>query len=246
MTTAEKLQTAADNIPKVYEAGKKAEYDKLWVTGMKNLQSRPYENKYAFAGPFWTDTTFNPNMSLTPNVAEGFFFQSYIVDLNGILERNGVTFDFSHVTHGERLAYYSNIRNFPVTDLSSANNNSGLRAAFAGLTNGDVSLPLILSNSGQQTFTNTFDYSEGLTDLVILGGVIGKSINLTWSTRLTRESMISVINALSDTSEGTTVTLSKTAVDNAFETASGTSDGSTSEEWLNLIAAKSNWTFSLV
>ena len=45
MTTAEKLQTAADNIPKVYEAGKKAEYDKLWVTGMKNLQSRPYENK---------------------------------------------------------------------------------------------------------------------------------------------------------------------------------------------------------
>ena len=80
-----------------------------------------------------------------------------------------------------------------------------------------------------------------------MGSKITKNgFDVQWSTELSKESIISIINALSDTTTALTVTLSKTAVNNAFETAKGNADGSTSEEWAALIATKQNWTISLV
>lgn len=64
--------------------------------------------------------------------------------------------------------------------------------------------------------------------------------------KLSKPSITSIINCLSTTTSGLTVTLSKTAVNNAFETSEGVADGSTSQEWLNLVATKTNWTISLV
>ena len=63
---------------------------------------------------------------------------------------------------------------------------------------------------------------------------------------LSKESILSVFNALSDTITGMTLTLKLLAVNTAFETSEGAADGSTSEEWNTLIATKSNWTISLV
>ena len=51
--------------------------------------------------------------------------------------------------------------------------------------------------------------------------------------------------ALSTTTTGLTVTFSKTAVDKAFETAEGANDGSTSPEWLALVATRPNWGIGL-
>ena len=92
------------------------------------------------------------------------------------------------------------------------------------------------------SFVNCYEL-ENLT----IEGIIGQNdFNVQWSTKLSKESIISIINALSVTTSGLTVTLSKTAVNNAFETAKGNADGSTSEEWAALIATKQNWTISLV
>lgn len=71
-------------------------------------------------------------------------------------------------------------------------------------------------------------------------GTLAQSIDLHWSYKLNKASIISVIGVLSDTAVGLTCSFSKTAVNNAFE------GGSTGSEWLNLIATKSNWTISLV
>jgi hypothetical protein len=67
--------------------------------------------------------------------------------------------------------------------------------------------------------------------------VIGqKNFNVHWSPKLSKASIESIINALSSTTSGLTVTISKTAKEAAF----------TSAEWSALIATKSNWTISLV
>lgn len=78
-------------------------------------------------------------------------------------------------------------------------------------------------------------------------GEIGQSgLDLQWSSKLSRASIESVITALSASANGKSVTLSKTAVDTAFETSSGSADGATSAAWLSLIGTKTNWTVSLV
>ena len=91
-------------------------------------------------------------------------------------------------------------------------------------------------------FTNCFQL-QNLT----IEGIIGQNgFNVQWSTKLSKASITSIINALSETTSGLTVTLSKTAVNNAFETSAGAADGSTSEEWTTLEGTKTNWTISLV
>ena len=77
------------------------------------------------------------------------------------------------------------------------------------------------------------------------GNTIASSLDMKSCTLLSKASITSIINALSSTTSGLTVTLSKTAVNTAFETESGGADGSTSQEWLALATTKSNWTISL-
>jgi hypothetical protein len=84
-----------------------------------------------------------------------------------------------------------------------------------------------------------------LTNLTMTGTIKANGMDLHYSTKLSKASIISVINALSDTTNALKVQLSKTAVNNAFETSSGVADGSTSEEWTTLIATKANWTIAL-
>lgn len=77
-------------------------------------------------------------------------------------------------------------------------------------------------------------------------GTIGKNgLSFKDSTKLSKDSIESVIEHLSSTTSGLTVTFSRTAVNKAFETSSGAADGSTSTEWTTLRNTKANWTISL-
>ena len=75
-------------------------------------------------------------------------------------------------------------------------------------------------------------------------GKINVSISFEWLA-LDKANTTSVINALSDTASGQTLTLNITAVNKAFETAAGAADGSTSTEFAALVATKTNWTIVL-
>ena len=66
-------------------------------------------------------------------------------------------------------------------------------------------------------------------------GVIRRSTSLRWSLVLKKESITSIIQALSDTAEGQTITFSQTAKQAAF----------TDSEWAALIGTKPNWTIAL-
>lgn len=58
MSIAEKLQTITENEQKVYDAGKKAEYDKFWDAYQQNGERPVWTN--AFQSKYWIDDCYNP------------------------------------------------------------------------------------------------------------------------------------------------------------------------------------------
>ena len=99
----------------------------------------------------------------------------------------------------------------------------------------------------EETQVNNMLYYCPELEYVRIEGVIGQSgIDLKYSTKLSKESIESIVNHLSDTAEGKSLTLSKAAVDKAFETSEGANDGASSQEWDSLEGLKMNWEITLV
>lgn len=89
--------------------------------------------------------------------------------------------------------------------------------------------------------SSPFSACKALEDITI-AGEIGVAMSFADSPKLTKSSLTSIVNALSTTTSDLTITLPKTAITNAF-------GGTTSEEWLELIADKDtttggNWKFT--
>jgi hypothetical protein len=100
------------------------------------------------------------------------------------------------------------------------------------------------------TFNTPFANCTSLENITF-EGVIGQDIDFTPCTKLRETSIRSIITHLSDTASGKTLTLSKTAVDNAFMYSGwegGDVPGSdeTNPFWPQLRDSKPNWTITLV
>lgn len=92
--------------------------------------------------------------------------------------------------------------------------------------------------------TGMFTYCYALREVRLKGEL---KVNLeNYGTKvLTKESILSMMQTLSDTVDGKTLTLNSAAVDAAFETSVGAADGSSSSEWTAIVNSKSNWTIAL-
>ena len=250
MTIAEKLQTIYDNVPKVYEAGKaegieqgkKSQYDEFWDTYQDYGNRRNYAA--AFGGQGWNDATFKPKYDIVVENPDMTFGQwCAITDLGKALKASGVTYTLNTTQFGRMF------QNFTGEVISGIIHNYEIRAmsySFYGCQNLvriDYTIPL--SSTGACSFDRVFVQCYALEHLR-LSGVIGKNgFDVKDCTKLSKESIESIINALSTSTSGLTVTLSKTAVDTAFETSVGAKDGSTSAEWKALADTRPNWTKSL-
>lgn len=258
MSISEKLATIAENEQKVYAAGQKSEYDKFWDAYQHVLDgnSQVYSAQYMFASSSWNDKTFKPKYSMTYiNSANHMFNSTSITDLASILEERGLVFDYKNVKNTFAYTYsYSKLTRVP--ELNSIN-GTGFASTFYGSKQLHTIDKIILKVDGSQTFSNTFYDCEALENLTFAGaneteetgptGFIGQNgLNLQYSTKLSKASIKNVVNHLLPTASGKTITISLTAVNNAFETATGAADGSTSTEWEVLKATKSNWTISLI
>lgn len=97
----------------------------------------------------------------------------------------------------------------------------------------------VVRSNEDTTFALAFDGCKALENLTIEGVIGQNGFDVKDSTKLSKASITSIINALSTTTTGLAITLSKTAVNSAF--------GSTeSEEWALLINTRPNWTINLV
>lgn len=230
MSISEKLTTIAENQEKVFDAGKEAQEKEFFDDFLYNADSA---FSYRFAGAGWTAKTFQPkNKHMNVVGGSSMFFMSAIeVDLVEHLKSLNSSISFSNLGVGiTQIFAYSNFIRLGELDFRTLN---GLNIMFNSCKK-LVTIDLLkIKTDGSQTFSTTFASCISLQNIII-EGVIGQNFDIKESP-LTKESITSIVNALSSSTSGKTVSFLKTAKESAF----------TASEWSTLIATKPNWTFSL-
>lgn len=236
-----KIELTGGGYDEGYTTGKQDEHAAFWDAYQDNGNRTNYARAFSQTG--WNDTTFKPKHSIKPINGSNMFANSQITNIKRALVDNGVTLDTSQATNLENLFEGATTEEMPAVSFESA---ISVKYAFYGAKNCVTIDKLILKADGTNTFQTPFANCTALENIVI-DGVIGQNgFYIGYSKKLSRDSITSIINALSNTTSGLAVTLSKAAVNTAFETAADAADGSASAEWLELIATKPNWTISLV
>lgn len=260
---SELINKAKENVPKVYESGRKIGHDEGIEEGYDNglsvaidaqeefLADKPqtyYDTfwdmfqmngervnyNYAFAGTGFDVELMKPKYPIVPKNAAYMFAhntRSYPnqQDYSEICKK----IDLSKVENATSI--FQNIcgKNLTV-DLSSCTSASN---AFNCNSGGDIDNLTLKVTEKLTSASNMFLYNTYLTTLTFTeDSVIAVGLTLQKCPKLSKASIESVINALSTTTTGLTITLSKTAVNNAF----------TDAEWTALEATKPNWTISLI
>lgn len=230
-----------------YEEGKQAEYDRFWDAYQQNGTRTLYDCAFSQ----WPFSAFNPKHDIKPTSAYMMFRtldsfvtgQSTDADLVKRLEECGVVLDTSDCTNFQYMFMNSFVTHIGVIDTRSA---SQLYQPFSANRYHTFD-KLILRDDGSQTFGNhPFSGASALVNIEIEGVIGQNGLSFQWSTKLSNESITSVVNALSTTTSGLSITLSKVAVDKAFEIAQGDNNGSTESDWAALVATRPNWTINLV
>ena len=219
MTVAEKIVRAKEDYDAVHEAGKQAEYDEFWDSFQQNGTRTSYES--SFQG--WKGVCFKPKHDLKfagQYSCTNLFRQTAGFDLKEMTIDRGVALDFSEATRLNNTFNMSAIGNIPPIDLRSC---TEMAATFSSMRhNGSVgdeftTRSVTLNNLREDcTFNNVFKDAKYLENISITGTIGQNGFSVSNCTKLSGESIRSIVNALSDTAEGKTLTLSKTAVENAF------------------------------
>ena len=233
-----------EDIAAAIEQGKQAEYDRFWDVCQP---SEVGDYRYKFCGSGWTAETFRPKRSIRPTAANQMFLQTTALNISlpEHLGRLGLELDFSRCATFSEMLLYSAVYEIGVVDTRAATTVTYLFRYAKSLV---TVQNLILKDDGSQVFNNTsFQYMEALENFTVTGTFGSRSggMDFSSSTKLSKASHYSIFAALSTTTSGLSITVSKAAVDAAFETSPGAKDGSTSAEWLELVATRPNWTITL-
>ena len=226
-----KTEEYASKVGQIYDKGIDDERRRFW--GILTNYGQPTATMRAcFGGRGWTDEIFTPLFGLTPKGDAPYLFNSaYITDIAKCFEDYGTVFDTSLVTSTTSMFAFSIVKRIPFLDFSSVSTSN---YTFDGATRLEIIEGIKFSE--RASFSNTFRSCTALKRMIVSGVIAQNGFNVKDSTLLDKESITSIINTLSSTTSGLTVTLSQTAVNNAF----------TTEEWDALIATKSNWTITLL
>lgn len=255
------LTTATENVEKVYgaghSAGKQAEYDAFW-----NLKQPSRGAKQTYTGDFggrWTEETFKPKYDVVPSSAPYMFTGNNLrIDLVEHFKKIGKRLDFSQCENQNSCFFMSNF-----THLGNVSALAGYYNVFQ-----DCKYLVTIDEWGDAQgremsaagLTSTFSNCVALENITIKGK-FANTVYFHWSTKLTRASIESIVNALSDNVSGKTLQLSKVAVDEAFMVYNGPLPeedpngydnpdnwiiGSVSGEWMELCYIHSNWTITLI
>ncbi len=222
--------------------GMQTEYDSFWNAYQLDREADDYN--CAFAGRGWKKENFKPKYDIAGANMNQIFVNSAINgDLVEILAECGVELSFLN-TAVTTLNYAFGSSKFTRIGALDFTKYTTLAYIFSDATYLKTIDEMKVNEN--TVFNGVFNNTKALENLKISGTIGKNGLNLQWSTKLSAESIKSVMNALSDTTSGLSVTLSLEAVNNAFETSEGATDGSSSTAWSNLVASKSNWTISLV
>lgn len=231
------LAEYAQKVDDVYEAGKKSEYDLFWDTYQQNGTRVAYDNAFAEAtsGMMWqAGTTYRPKYPIVPTRAENMYYATRL-PYEALKE-----VDFSNCTSFRSTFAYASTPHLGVIDARKATVMNSCCGWSGALTTIDK---LIVAET--TPYYACFGSCKNLTNITFEGTIAQNGLDFKDCKNLSRESIESVIECLSESATGLTVTFSKASVDKAFETSGGANDGETSDEWAVLVATKPNWTITL-
>ena len=230
MTTAERIIQGKKDLDEVLDAGKEAESREKWNKHIDALNKLAFT--YGFAGKGWNDETFTPFTDIimpSGRNAGNVFAYSGVTDLKGILESYGTKLKCENALITSGFFQYSLVTKVPEITLERATSIQGMFGNATNLVSIDY-----LAFPENCTTTNAFQNCTSLTEIRI-GSNISNTIDFHWSP-LSKESVESIVSALSDSASGKTVTFNKTQIDKL--------NGNST--WLaDLKATKTNWTFAL-
>lgn len=250
MTVAEKLTTIAENEQKVFDAGyskgigesyeqgfadgEKSEHDRFWGAYQETGSRLDYQS--AFAGIGWNEETFKPKHGIKPNNTNQMFMEfNGNFDLAEHLENLGVELDTSSSYNANYMFYKTKFTRIGNIDLRSATYSQYLFQRSELIKKIDM---VILKDDGTTQVTMWFEKCNALEE-IRLAGVIGlNGFDIHWSTKLSEASGLSIINALSTTTTGLSVTL-PIAWKERFIEKHGLADFE-----VYTILARANWTFN--
>lgn len=221
-----------------YDEGQTAEYDRFWDSFQQNGNRTDYT--YGFAGA-WDRTTFLPKYDIKATSLNVAFhglnrddpnWETF--DLVEHLENLGVVLDTSKSTLLTSTFMWARIGRIGVIDCRASTYPLSSTFAYGKIKTIDK-----LIVKPELTYNGTFISQTDLVNITIEGTIGQNGLDMSPCTNLSKASIESVINALSTTTSGLTVTLSKTSVTNAF-------GSTTASAWTTLVNSKSNWTISLV
>lgn len=212
MSIATDLQTIAENTPKVYEAGKKAQYDAFWDALQNYGNRRSYNFAFFSAEGLWSDENFRPKYDLVIKGGsdDTFYGLSNITKFKkGYYGEEDLQIDTSEMTSANWFFFnMTNLVELPTLDFTNVTASAG---AFSGCTN-LAKLHLIVSEKTvfSAKSSTTFNNCKSLIDLKITG-IIASDLTLTACTKLSADTIYNqVIKNLKDFREdtsGTTHTL---------------------------------------
>lgn len=197
MNIAEKTLQLKQDFDDVYEAGKKAENDAFWDCYLATPKKTG--NGYClFAGVGWNENTKIPyKIDFITNGYNMFMYSG------NIPKTELAKIDFSKFTSYFPVFNYSRIQHIPELDTRGV---SALGALFAYVTSLISVDNIILRDDGSQTNLNLFNNNVNLEEVGFTGIMGQNGFNVQWSTKLTHESLMSIIKALKDYSADTSGT----------------------------------------
>ena len=189
------------------ESGAQSESDRFWDVFQQNGTRTYYGYAFAYG---WNKTTFAPKYDIKPTVAMYMFNNSQIEgDLRKLLSDQGVILDFSQCRGRVKYAFaVSKITALPTIDLTGLPESADEIEAIFGWTYHLHTIDaLILKDDGSTPINDFFNTATALENIVIKGTIGKKGFNVSWSTKLTRDSLMSIINALQDKGTDTSGTI---------------------------------------
>lgn len=211
MSMADKLSTIAENEQKVYDAGRKKEWSDFWDAYQRKGTLQSHER--AYVGVYFNFDNFYPKYDIRPvGRANQIFYaweqsrQANIGYFKQRLEECGVTLDLSQATYISSAFSYCGgfLDGLPTIDLTGLVEAVPMEIFSYARHMKSIDKIIVRQDTG---FYKWFTEDEAL-ETVIFEGTIGQNgLNLQWSTNLTHESLMSIINCLADYSADTSGTV---------------------------------------
>lgn len=243
MSIAEKLATIAENEQRVYdagyekgkaeggggdtdaafEAGKQAERSEFWDKYQYNGNRTEYI--YGFVGYGFGSKNFYPKYDIKPtgDASKMFYdwedYDKVDFNLTKRLQDCGVILDISGATRiAAMFAWCGRFTDIPALDVRGCSASSvGYQENLLNQCKKLVTVESITINENnlfKGWFTNCFE----LANIKLIGTIGQNGFDIHWSTKLSKASILSILNACNKENAGVTITLPKNCINGATNT----------------------------